>query len=201
MKRYLLVANERKRRAVSEIMGTLLMVAVTLVAGAAVFGFVNGQAATSESQYGASVAKNVNYLNEHFEVLNLQSPSADCSKNPSGVNYCTVLWVSIYNNGAMNDVLNSVTIENDASVTEAQIGTSSSGPWCVPFPGCTVSPILQTTTISTGPTVLPTVFAITLPTTLGSCTSALCFVVGSHYTVQVLGQYGYVVTQQVTVNG
>ena len=69
VKRYLLAANERKRRADSEVMGTRLMVAVTLVAGATVFGFVNGQAAASESQYGASVAINVNSLKEHFVIL------------------------------------------------------------------------------------------------------------------------------------
>ena len=37
-----------KRRAISELVGTLLMVAITLVAGAAAFSWVNSQTTSSE---------------------------------------------------------------------------------------------------------------------------------------------------------
>lgn len=199
---------ERKRAGVSEILGTLIMVAITLIAAALVIGWVNGQATVSEGQYGQAVANNVNYLNEHFVILNIQFSASvgsgpGCTSN-TGVspNYCNEMIVSIYNNGAENDLLNSITITNNASVTEAQISaTTSSGPWCTPSTHCTISPALQTTTMTTGPTALPTVFTLTLPTVPASCTAVLCFKVGSFYTVQVLGKYGYEVQSQLTVSG
>ncbi len=90
-----------------------MMVAVTLVAGAAVFGFVNGQAASSEGQYGQAVAKNVNYLNEHYEMINEYYSNAvtTCS---SGMG---CFFISFYNNG-------------NVGLTIAQITITNSSDWC-----------------------------------------------------------------------
>jgi len=55
-------------RGISDLMATILLVAVTLIAGAALFGWVNGQAAANENQIGASGASNINNLNEKFSV-------------------------------------------------------------------------------------------------------------------------------------
>jgi hypothetical protein len=53
-------------------MATVLTVAITLIAGAALFGYVNGQAANSEKGIGNQYAGNINYLNEK-EAISLVS--------------------------------------------------------------------------------------------------------------------------------
>ena len=195
----------KSRRAVSELMGTLIMIGITLVAGAAVIGWVNGQAGASEQVYGQSVANNVNYLSEHLVVVNVQFPSSSCS-GTSPSRYCNVMQVSIYNNGAVVDTISSVAVVDRFGVTQAavaQTAPTSPGAWCAPSPGCAVSPVLKTTSLSTGPTAQPTVYTITLPTAPAACTGALCFTVGNtgFYTVQVMGQFGYSVQVQLTVSG
>ena len=52
-------------------MAAVITVAITLIAGAALYGFVNGQAAASESGLGAANAANVNFLNERFVVVDM----------------------------------------------------------------------------------------------------------------------------------
>ena len=79
-----------RKKAVSEVLGSLIMIAITLVAGAAVFGFVNGQAGISAQAVGASAASNINFLNERETLIYgtmLNSSSAQ-------------VWV--YNNGAID---------------------------------------------------------------------------------------------------
>jgi hypothetical protein len=44
-------------------MAAVITIAITLVAGAALFGYVNSQAATSESSLGQANAANVDFLN------------------------------------------------------------------------------------------------------------------------------------------
>lgn len=52
-------------------MAAVLTIAVTLVAGAALYGYVNGQAANSENNIGVANARNVNFLNEQFVVAQI----------------------------------------------------------------------------------------------------------------------------------
>ena len=193
----------KSRHAVSELMGTLIMIGITLVAGAAVIGWVNGQAGASEQVYGQNVANNVNYLSEHLVVVNIQFPSSGCSGTAPN-RYCDVMQISIYNNGALVDSLGSVTVVDKNAVTQAMVAQTtptSPGAWCAPNPGCAVSPVLKTTSMTTGPTQQPTVFTITLPTAAAACTSLLCFSVGQFYTVQVIGAFGYSVQVQLTASG
>lgn len=63
-------------------MGTLIMVAITLIAGSAVFGYVNGQAATSVGSYS-------NAVNEKFTIVYAFFPAAN------------QLSVAIYNSGSI----------------------------------------------------------------------------------------------------
>jgi len=116
-----LKVSRRKRIAVSEIMGTLLMIAVTLVAGAAVFSWINGQANSSENAYGASVASNVNFLREHFVIVTQSfaasppaaTPVACSTVGGSNPNYeCTLLTFWPYNTGQVTFTLYSVRIQN-----------------------------------------------------------------------------------------
>ena len=207
------------------------MVAVTLVAGAAVFGFVNGQAATSEGQYGDSVAQNVNYLNEHFEILNVQFPTSNC-QGTVPARYCQVLQVSIYNTGNSALVVKSITITGSASSVSGTpmyvLGTQTStyayisSSFSTPISGCTPSNSQYTYTYTTTTVVSDTTTTVVTSDT-GTTTAAIpqstmppavftitlppgpssCpwFLDGSNYQIQVLGLYGNSITLQATANG
>jgi flagellin-like protein len=133
--------SSKKRRAVSELMGTLIMVTITLVAGAAVFGWINGQAGSSESAYGASVANNIDFLREHFVVVTQSfaasppSTSLACSTvGGSNPNYeCTLLTFWPYNSGQVGFTLYSVRIQN---VTDMPASAANKNPLnAVFYPG------------------------------------------------------------------
>ena len=122
--------GSKKRRAVSEIMGTLIMVTITLIAGAAVFGWINGQASNSESAYGQSVANNVNFLKERFVVVTQSfgtSPSGSaCSGSPV---QCSLMTFWLYNSGQVDFTLYSVRVKSLSSANPLDIlfyaGTSA----------------------------------------------------------------------------
>jgi flagellin-like protein len=107
------IGNRLRKRAISELVATLLMVAVTLVAGAAVLGWVNGQASTSEQAYGASAANNINYLNERFaaesQVFSNAAGGACLGGSGPGPG-CTSASFYLYNDGAVTFTLLSIQI-------------------------------------------------------------------------------------------
>ena len=86
------------RHGISDLMATVLLVAMTLIAGAALFGYVNGQAANSETSLGNANASNVNFLNERFVVVDMAVPSFG-TPNCTVVSCSATIW--IYNNGGL----------------------------------------------------------------------------------------------------
>ena len=199
-----------KRPAISELMGTLLMVAITLVAGAAAFSWVNGQASTSEGLYGQNVASNANYLSEHFVIVNVQFTG--CNVSPG---YCAGLTVAVYNNGALPLTISSVSVANIGSRTVSNVcapvlavtsGAHSTNSTETPTSGSGCSPGTQTSATGAGfglsPSttpiprnqVPPTTFSVAVGTSPG-------IVVGANYEVLVQGYYGSLVSVQVTASG
>src|SRR5712692_10519382 len=85
-----LILRINRRRGVSELSGTLMMIAITLVAGTAVFGYVRTQANVSELAYGQNVGGTLNFLQERF-VIPLVSYSSDS------------VTIYLYNNGQTVD--------------------------------------------------------------------------------------------------
>jgi len=202
----------KRRQAVSELMGTLLMVGITLVAGFAIFGFVNGQAAASENQYGASVANNVNFLRENFVLVSVQFPSSSCSNFNATTRFCNQATVAIYNNGAVDLTIQQISIANlttrvaqgthlvpdmvltaTSSITSATCGLTkplASGQVSTGYSSSAAQPIKQQT-------VPPNVFTVNVPGSI--CTQG--FLVGASYKVSVLGAYGNLISTQVTASG
>jgi flagellin-like protein len=80
--------HRRKRIGVSEVMGSLIMIAITLIAGTAAFGFVNGQTGSAAGQIGSGVGSNVNFLREKEAIALVNFDNN------------TGLSVYVYNNGA-----------------------------------------------------------------------------------------------------
>lgn len=109
----------RKRVGVSELVATLMMIGVTLTAGAAVLGWVNGQAKVSEGAYGTSVANNVNFLNERFVVLTESFSGTGSGGTCAGgtpPNYeCTGTSFWIYNTGQVAFTLYSIRITSTSN--------------------------------------------------------------------------------------
>jgi len=95
------------------------MVVVTLIAGAAVLGWVNGQAGNSEQAYGNSAANNINYLNERFaaESQVFTSLTGGNCNGPKGVGPsdglgCGAANFYLYNDGSLAFTLYSIQIVN-----------------------------------------------------------------------------------------
>ena len=124
--------GSKKRKAVSEIMGTLIMVTITLIAGAAVFGWVNGQASNSEGAYGQSVANNVNFLRERFVVVTQSftgtGTNGICAGGTHPYLECLGANFWLYNSGQLGFTLSSLQIEN---LTDICGGTT--GRPCIDF--------------------------------------------------------------------
>lgn len=108
------IGSGLRKRAISELFATLLMVVVTLIAGAAVLGWVNGQAGSSERAYGNSAANNINYLNERFavesQIFSGTGASGQCSGGTPPYTQCTGASFYLYNDGSLNFTLYSIQV-------------------------------------------------------------------------------------------
>ncbi len=109
----MILARHGARPAVSEVMGSLIMIAVTLVAGAAVFGFVNGASGSSAGAVGNSAANNINFLNEHtsFVTEYFTAASGGACVGPIGT-LCPGASIWVYNNGGVSYTLHSIEIKS-----------------------------------------------------------------------------------------
>lgn len=162
----------RRRVALSEILGSLVMISITLIAGIGVFGFVNGQAANSAAAVGNNAAININFLNEH-EVLVYAGATLPL---PSGK---ANIWV--YNNGAEDLKISQVLVisygASGGSVTTCNAGTSM--------------PTIPRPTPSGGSSSLLKINVYNNNTnTVLLCPASLSFAVGNTYTFKVVGQFG-----------
>jgi flagellin-like protein len=201
-----------KKRGVAELFSTLIVIGVTLVAGVALIGFVNGELANSSNSIGNSIGANINFLNEK-EVIAFVNFGSSTS---------ATVWV--YDNGKIDLSLASILIIGDvvcsgvcgpappnyastcgsvlncisATISFAPTGVTvtnsvSGDTICVLTPpGASENPLVNTA-VKQGAN--PTGFIMTLPA--GSCASfTLSFVSSSTsgvtqaYTIAVTGQYG-----------
>src|SRR5712692_2311008 len=156
-------------------MSAVLTIAITLVAGAALFGYINDQAANSEQALGSAVGGTANFLNEKFVIFDL-SLAQSCSPQPSP---CATVW--LYNSGEINLQLSSIHLYDSAralSITYTK-GATSSGP------------------CASGSGALPSVNLVALnpPQQLTLSLPAGCSFgpPGTVYYVSILGLYGNVV--------
>ena len=195
----------RNRAAVSELVGTLIMVGITLVAGAAAFGWVNGQAATSEGAYGQNAAAGVNYLQEHFAPITSTftgTGGVACSGTPD---VCTVANFWIFNNGRLAFTLSTLQIQSAVGAssflniiftptTFTAFNAAGASLGCTPStPGFTVP--------STNPVTIGTLSQSPYSVTIPTCSGLNDIVVGQGYVITMTGIYGNVVQFQVTANG
>ncbi|MEM3186088.1 MAG: archaellin/type IV pilin N-terminal domain-containing protein [Conexivisphaerales archaeon] len=176
----------RSRAGLSDLVGSLLTVAITIIAGAAVFGYVNSQAGVSENIYGQSIGNTLNFLAEKFVIVDM---------NYSGNGNSLSIW--LYNTGNINLRVVQVLVYNSSKsfymLYNATTVKSLSGTSCSASSSGLESPLLYNPTQQSSPqpgsiNLAPgyiTILKLTIPS---GC--SVSFVKGVTYYVNLLGLYG-----------
>ena len=137
--------KKRSKLAVSAVLGTVLMIGITVAVGFAAWAWARGAAANSELNFGNSIDSNINYLREQFVVVNVNFSST----NPN----VATIW--IYNNGNATVYIKEIWVSNASWTFEttslSSVDTSGCG-YCLEVPiGVTVTYLINTgTTLSSG---------------------------------------------------
>ncbi len=191
-----LTAANRRRVALSEAIGAVLSIAITVVAGSAAFSFINLQARVSELNYANSVGTTNSYLAENFKVIDIYFASS------------TQMGIWVYNIGNINLQTFSVRVYDSASLVNVLYNyTGTTTKTDRVFDLRASSTYLHTTcrlagstyespTISTVNTVIQNaqLLLLTIPPTTTNCPSyGATFTSGTTYFVKVTGLYGNVV--------
>jgi hypothetical protein len=94
--------QKKHRLAVSEVMGAVILIGVTLAIGFAAWAWARSAAANSELNLGNAVGSNISYLNENFEIVYVNYSSTKLSN--------ATIWV--YDNGNTNVYIKQMWISN-----------------------------------------------------------------------------------------
>ena len=174
-----------RRLGISEIVGSLLAIAITIIAGAGVFGYVNSQAKASESQYGSAAGATYNYLQEQFTVVDMSFTSGSQ----------VTLYIYDYGNIAVSPV--QVIIYDSAQATYLAynatkiVSTKPSSCQQAATPSYE-NPLMWNPKTSSGMSVSAGyISALTL--TFPGCSGA-SFSSGTTYLVKITGLYGNTIT-------
>ena len=215
------VSGSRGRRGISEFMGALIMIAITLVAGSAAFGWIILESGTSESAYGNSAAASVNFLNERFTLVAQAyygTGNTTCPASAFGPNFpgeCNLASFWLFNTGKVDFTLSSIQLKSlttsippDGNALDI-IFTSTGFTVNKPALSCPSNtdagdgfPLAINGFKSPGllgQQVLSTPYRISMPTCTGGI--HLFLFDGTTYMVTLTGLYGNVVTQSFTPNG
>ncbi|MDG6990378.1 MAG: hypothetical protein JRM99_03030 [Nitrososphaerota archaeon] len=172
-------------------MATVLTIAITVIAGAAVWGYVNGQAGVSGGQYAQAVGATNEYLQERFvvpQVAFLSGGQVD---------------VYFYNDGRIQFQITQIQVYTLSGVTPStDVIFSATGATDLLHSGCTVStpssvesPVVGTGTgafsLAIG-SVTSTPLLLTLPNSSmnPSCPASPTWTSGMAYYFKVTGLYG-----------
>jgi hypothetical protein len=196
----------RRRPAASETIGAMLAIAMTLIAGAATWGYVRSQAGASESALQTNAGATNNLLSEHFGVVDMYFSNSTASGGacPGGspAPYCSaVFWA--YNTGSLTFQTFSVRLFGSAGLVNLLFNYTQSGGTrtdyvfdlrsspstpCKTAAGSYETPSLTGTTVKT---TYAQSFTLTIPPTQSNCPSfGKDFQSGTTYTVVVTGVYG-----------
>lgn len=181
----------RKRPAVSEIIGSVLAIAITLIAGAAAWGYVRTQAATSESALQNNVVGTNNFLNERFSLIDMYFTTSTS----------TSFWV--YNTGSVTLQAFSVRLYDSAGLVNLMFNYTQSGSVRTDYvydlrssltTKCKTAATSYETPSLTATTVMGTIaqiYSLTIPPALANCPSfGQTFGSGTTYTLVLTGIYG-----------
>ena len=186
-----LAASARRRVGISELVGSVLSIAITVIAGAAVFGYVNTQAGLSALSYGSSVAATNNFLAENFKVFDLNFPSTTQATswiyNVGNVNL-QLFQVRLYDNSGQVNILYNYTVSSGTKTHYLYDLRSSLATKCKTAASSYESPSITSLSVKT--TNARTI-SLTIPPTQTNCPSfGQSYTAGTTYTIFVTGLYG-----------
>jgi hypothetical protein len=169
----------------------MLAIAMTLIAGAAAWGFVRSQAATSEGALQANAVATNNMLSEHFSVADMYFGST------------TTATFLLYNTGSLTTQIQSVRFYDSAGLVNLYYNSTGTGASkadkvydlkstlatkCKTAGTTYESPSLTLTTVRTTNEAF---YTITIPPTTSNCPSfGQLITSGTTYTIVVTGIYG-----------
>ncbi len=184
-----------RRSAISEVLGVVLMVAMTLAVGAATWGYINGQARVSETLLGNSVGSTNNFLNERFSVIyfNFSSSAMSVWFYNSGTVSLYPIAVIVYDSAKT-----SIWIKYDASKVTDNLATCS-----ITATSSLEKPTLYNAQLSLGQQVSGfanfgqgsiSKLTLTIPSSGSFCGHSYSYSTGTTYYAQVIGLFGNTVT-------
>ncbi len=165
--------HKRSKLAISAVIGSVMMIGVTLAVGFAAWAWASGAASSSEKSFGNSVSCNMNYLNEHFSIINVNYTS------PSSV----TVWFYNYGNTSVyikEIIASNITSISGDSWSDPITGTNSIVP-CANY-----ASVSYYTKLPAG-TVTPVTFQV-----------SVTLISGVIYQFEALGIYGTTYTYQQT---
>jgi len=173
----------------------MLAIAMTLVAGAAAWGFVNSHAGVSEGALNSDAVATNDMLSEHFGVVDMYFGTT------------TTATFMVYNTGSLTFEIASVRLYDSADLVNVLYSSTGSGAskadyvydlrstlttQCKTAASTYESPSVTKTTDKVTDEEL---YTLTIPPTTTNCPSfGQTFVVGTSYTLVVTGLYGTVQT-------
>lgn len=187
-----------RRVAISEVIGSLLSIAVTIIAGAAVFGYVNTQAGTSAVNYANSVGNANNFLAENFKVVDMYFASTTQTGfwlyNTGNTNLQT-FQVRLYDSAGLINILYNYT-QVGSTKTDRVYDLKASSAYF--FSTCRLtgssyeSPTISSVNAKISNAIL---IVLTIPPTTTNCPSyGGTYTTGTTYYIVVTGLYGNAVT-------
>ena len=179
----------------SEVVGVVLSIGITLVAGTAAWSFARNQAGSSEGAIQNSVLVADNYLTEHFNVVDMYFGSSTTATfwvyNTGAVTYQT-FSVRLYGSAGLINVLYNYTKSGTVKTDQIYDLRSNLATKCKTAASSYETPTVTGTTVKTTNAQL---FTLTLPGAASGCPSfGQTFTSGTTYTVVVTGLYGNVAT-------
>jgi flagellin-like protein len=186
----------RGRPGISEIVGSLLAIAITLVAGAAAWSFVRSQAGVSENALQNSQVANNNFLSERFNAVDMYfgASTATFWVYNTGSVTLSIFSLRLYDSASKVNLLYNYTgsgasrtdyIYDLLSGSSGKCKTQALGSNNYETPSLTQTPVKTTNA---------QVFTLTIPGPSSGCPSfGNSFTSGTTYTIVVTGLYGNVV--------
>jgi flagellin-like protein len=186
------------RRGTSEAIGAILAIAMTLIAGAATWGYVSTQAGTSEAALISNAQNTNNYLGEQYRIIDMTFGSSTQTTfwiYNLGTYTLSVFQVRLYDSAGLINVLYNYTTAGGITtdrVYDLKAAPSYYYSTCRLAGSTYESPKLTSTAVKT--TTVQTI-SLTIPAATANCPSyGQTFNSGTAYTVVVTGLYGNVVT-------
>jgi flagellin-like protein len=184
----------RRRRAISEVVGTVLTIGITLIAGAATWSFLRSQAGVTENTLQGNVLNTDNYLGEQFKVVDMTFPSTTSATvwiYNIGSLTMSPFQVRLYDSAGLINILYNYTTSGSTKtdrVFDIQASAANYHTTCRLAGSSYESPTISTTTVKT--TNAQTI-TLTVPGVISGCPSyGQTLNSGTTYTVVVTGLYG-----------